>query len=116
MTERKQCENLSVRHEGRALHLTKAHKRKAGEGEGIGSLSNNLVYTKRQKDIHANRKHETTILKDFFTVQINNKQVDTLEQRCKHLKWSLFKNVLLTLKWGILNGGISLSRSVELKM
>ena len=54
--------------------------------------------------------------KKNFTVQINNKQVDTLEQRCKHLKWSLFKNVLLTLKWGILNGGISLSRSVELKM
>ena len=51
-----------MRHEGRALRLTKAHKRKAGEGEGIGSLSNNLVYTKRQKDIYANRKHETTNL------------------------------------------------------
>ena len=42
------------------LRLTKAHKPKAGEGEGIGSLSNNLVCTKRQKDIYANRKHETT--------------------------------------------------------
>ena len=30
-------------------------------GEGMGSPSNNLVYTKRQKDIHANRKHETTM-------------------------------------------------------
>ena len=26
----------------------------------IGSLSNNLVYTKRQKDIYANRKHEAS--------------------------------------------------------
>ena len=60
MTERKQRENLSVRHEGRSLRLTKAHKRKTGEGESKGALSNNLVYTKRQKDIHANRKHETT--------------------------------------------------------
>ena len=33
-----------------------------GGGEGTGSRSNNLVYTKKQKDIHANRKHETTIL------------------------------------------------------
>ena len=33
----------------------------AGEGgEGIGNFSNNLVYTKRQKDIYANRKHEST--------------------------------------------------------
>ena len=53
-------ENPRVRHEGRALRLTKAHKPKAVEGEGIGSLSNNLVYTKKQKDIYANRKHETT--------------------------------------------------------
>ena len=60
MTERKQCENQSVRHEGRTPPLTEAQKRKTGEGEGIGSLSNNLVYTKRQKDIYANRKHETT--------------------------------------------------------
>ena len=60
MTKRKQCENPNVRHEGKALRLTKAHKRKVGEGEGIGSLSNNLVYTKRQKDINTNRKHETT--------------------------------------------------------
>ena len=60
MTERKQRENPSVRHEGRSLRLTKAHKRKTGEGEGKGALSNNLVYTKRQKDIYANRKHETT--------------------------------------------------------
>ena len=51
---------MSVRHEGRAFRLNKAHKRKPGEGEGIGSLSNNLVYTKRQKDIYASRKHETT--------------------------------------------------------
>ena len=43
------------------------HKQKAGEGEGIGSLSNNLVYMKRQMDIYANRKHETThvTLKNF---------------------------------------------------
>ena len=61
MTEKKQRENLSVRHEGRSLRLTKAHKRKTGEkGEGKGALSNNLVYTKRQKDIYAIRKHETT--------------------------------------------------------
>ena len=60
MTERKQRENLSVRHEGRSLRLTKAHKRKTGEGEGKGALSNNLVYTKKQKGIYANRKHETT--------------------------------------------------------
>ena len=26
----------------------------------LNSLINNLVYTKRQKDIYANRKHETT--------------------------------------------------------
>ena len=62
MTERKQRENLSVRHEGRSLRLTKAHKRKTGEGESKGALSNNLVYTKRQKDINANRKHETTVV------------------------------------------------------
>ena len=62
MTERKQCENLSVRHGGRASRITKAHKQKAAEGEGIGSLSNNLVYTKRQKDIYGNRKHETTFV------------------------------------------------------
>ena len=60
MAERKQRENPSVRHEGRFLRLTKVHKLKTGEGEGKGALSNNLVYTKRQKDIYANRKHETT--------------------------------------------------------
>ena len=37
MTERKQCENLSVRHEGRAFRITKAHKRKARKGEGKGA-------------------------------------------------------------------------------
>ena len=62
MTERKQCDKASVRHEGRTSRLTKAHKRKAERGEGIGSLSNNLVYTKRQKNIYANRKHETTLV------------------------------------------------------
>ena len=61
MTERKQCENPSVRNEGKFTCSNKAHKRKAGEGEGIGSPSNKLVYTKRQKDIYANRKHKTTI-------------------------------------------------------
>ena len=60
MTERKQCANVSVKHEVRALHLTKAHQTKGRGGEAIGSLSNNLVYMKRQKDINANRKHETT--------------------------------------------------------
>ena len=49
-----------MRHEGRTPPITEAQKRKTGEGEGIGSLSNNLVYTKRQKDIYTNRKHETT--------------------------------------------------------
>ena len=74
MTERKQGENPSVKHEGRALRLTKAHKGKAGEGEGIGSLSNNLVYTKRQKDIYANRKHETTQIPQLsWTILKENK-------------------------------------------
>ena len=36
-------------------------------GEAIGSLSNNLMYTKWQKDSHTNRKHETTPL-HFFLV------------------------------------------------
>ena len=61
MTERKECANVSVRHEVRALPLTKAQQMKGrGGGEGIGNLSNNLVYKKRQKDIYTNRKHETT--------------------------------------------------------
>ena len=47
-------------------HLTEAHERKSVEGEGIGSLSNNLVYTKRQKDIYANRKHKTTVYALFY--------------------------------------------------
>ena len=37
MTDRKQRENPSVRHEGRASRITKAHKQKAGEGEGKGA-------------------------------------------------------------------------------
>ena len=36
-------------------------KDRGGGGEGTGSRSNNLVYTKKQKDIYANRKHETTL-------------------------------------------------------
>ena len=31
-----------------------------GRGESIGSSNNNLVYTKRQKDIYLNSTHETT--------------------------------------------------------
>ena len=62
MTERKQCANVSVRHEVRALPLTKAQQTKdSGGGECIRNLSNNLVYTKRQRDMYANSKHETTI-------------------------------------------------------
>ena len=72
MTERKQCENPSARHEGKSPCLTKAHEWKAGEGEGIGSLSNNLVYTKRQKGIYANRKHETTTTNIFLTQQLTS--------------------------------------------
>ena len=61
MTERKQWENLSVRHEGKLfLAELKRTNERQGRGEGKAALSNNLVYTKRQKDIYANRKHETT--------------------------------------------------------
>ena len=52
--------NESVKHEGKLLRLNKAHNKIQWRGEGIGSWSNNLVYTKRQKDILPNRKHETT--------------------------------------------------------
>ena len=41
-----------------------------GEGEGIGSLSNNLVHTKKQKDIYANRKHETTTFQFAHFLQL----------------------------------------------
>ena len=56
MTERKQGENLSVRHEGKRIN------ERQGRGEGIKSLTNNLVYTKRQKYIYDNSKHETTLI------------------------------------------------------
>ena len=49
-----------MRHEGKPPCLTKAHNERQWRGEGIGSRRNNLVYTKRQKDIFPNRKHETT--------------------------------------------------------
>ena len=57
MTERKQCENPSVRHEGRFFCQTKGHKRKTGEGEGKGALSNNLVYMTKAKGHFC--QHET---------------------------------------------------------
>ena len=48
------------RHEG-TLCPTKAHKSEKDGGLGIGIFKSNiLVYTKRQKAIYADRKHETT--------------------------------------------------------
>ena len=58
-----------MRDEGRNAPEIKAHREvwpqgESREGEGGGGirvlLLNNLVYTKRRKDIYANRKHETT--------------------------------------------------------
>ena len=57
---------------------------------------NTLVYTKRQKDMNANRKHETTNLKlrknEFVTIfqtvkgdswsQLHNLERDSLTQAC----------------------------------
>ena len=40
--------------------LLKRSKRKGRGGSHKEFRSNNLVYTKRQKDIYVNRKHETT--------------------------------------------------------
>ena len=43
-----------------------------GWGGGGKPEVNNLVYTKRRKDIYANRKHETTVndVTEFVTVKV----------------------------------------------
>ena len=43
-----------------------------GGGEGIGSRSNNLVYTKRQKQINAISTHETTKIELFLSCSEKN--------------------------------------------
>ena len=60
--------NESVRHEGKHIYLRKAHNERQRRGEGTGSRSNNLVYTKKQKDIYANRKHETTLKPENYII------------------------------------------------
>ena len=51
MTERKQHENDSVRHEGKHTHLTKAHNEIQRRGEGTGSRSKqSRVYGKAKAD------------------------------------------------------------------
>ena len=56
-----ECEARRKSAEGRVC-LTKAHRR-----------HNNLVYTKRQKDIYEDRKHETTYMgtKLLFFTEMN---------------------------------------------
>ena len=56
MTERKQCEKPECEARRKTPMLNQSAQRKTMEGEAIGSLSNNLVYTKRQKDIYPNRR------------------------------------------------------------
>ena len=45
-----------------------------GVGEGGEPESNNLVYTKRPKDMYAKRKHKTTCIAYYYTPLYENAQ------------------------------------------
>ena len=79
--------NESVKHEGKLLRLNKAHNKIQWRGEGIGSWSNNLVYTKRQKDILFNSTHETTQIVYFFLLFCLNGHC------CFYKFWKLQKEI-----------------------